>query len=436
MIRSVRLPAILLLVLAVAACEESEVRLSGERISVLQLERQLQPDLEADERNIRLPAPQPNAEWPQAGGLPHHAMHHMAIGEIIERAWSRNIGEGTDYRQQLLAAPVVAAGVVYAMDAAATVSALSLADGALLWQRELAPETEDGSAILAGGLAVDGNFLYVTTGFAEVIALDRTTGADAWRQPVPGPLRAPPVINGGRLFLITIDNQVVALAARDGERLWSHTGPVEVSALVGSPGVAVDAGVVIAPLSTGDLVALRVENGGRLWSDSLTAPTRTDAVGSISAIRGRVVIDRDQIFAISHSGVLAAIDLTRGVRVWTRDIGGIDQPWIAGRYLFLIDVENQLLAVEADTGRIVWVTQLVQFEDPDDRRDRVVWGGPVLASDRLLMAGTHGVILSVSPYTGEIIGQIEISSGVRLGPIIADSTVLFLTEDGDLLAYR
>jgi outer membrane protein assembly factor BamB len=44
--------------------------------------------------------------------------------------------------------------------------------------------------------------------------------------------------------------------------------------------------------------------------------------------------------------------------------------------------------------------------------------------------------VSVSPYTGEVLGREELEGPVTLPPVVADGTVYFLTDRGDLLAYR
>jgi outer membrane protein assembly factor BamB len=66
----------------------------------------------------------------------------------------------------------------------------------------------------------------------------------------------------------------------------------------------------------------------------------------------------------------------------------------------------------------------------------VLWGGPVLAGDRLLVAGTTGDLLAVSPYTGEILGKLDVRDPVRLAPIVANRTIYVLTESGRLIALR
>ena len=50
--------------------------LSGERIPVLSLDRQLEPDPDLAKIAITLPAPVVNPDWPEPGGYPNHAMQH------------------------------------------------------------------------------------------------------------------------------------------------------------------------------------------------------------------------------------------------------------------------------------------------------------------------------------------------------------------------
>ena len=52
------------------------------------------------------------------------------------------------------------------------------------------------------------------------------------------------------------------------------------------------------------------------------------------------------------------------------------------------------------------------------------------------VAGTTGDLLAVSPYTGEILGKIDVRDPVRLAPIVANRTIYVLTDSGRLIALR
>jgi outer membrane protein assembly factor BamB len=190
------------------------------------------------------------------------------------------------------------------------------------------------------------------------------------------------------------------------------------------------------PYSSGELFALKVDTGRVQWQENLFSIRRTDAVAALAQIRGRPVIDRGRVIAISHAGVMAAIDLRTGRRVWAREIGGTESPWIAGDYIYTITNDNELICISREDGKVLWVRGLPRFEDPEDREDAIIWTGPILASDRLIIAGSNSEALAISPYDGRLIGIVEMPDGVSVAPVVANGTVLFLANDAELVAYR
>lgn len=414
---------------------KEEARLPGKRISVLALERALEPDPLLADLAVRLPRPYRNAEWPQAGGVPNHAMHHLSAKGDLRRLWSADIGDGSSRVAQLIASPVVASGLVYTMDVEATVSAFDADTGKLVWRSRLAPKGMD-DGVLGGGLAWGGGQLFATTGFAEIIALDGQTGTEIWRRGLNGPIRAAPTLFRGRVFVMTIANETYALDATDGKVLWNHIGITETAGLLGGASPTADGSTILASSSSGELVALRFENGRMVWSDSMTALHRVDPISTIAHIRGRPVIDRGRVIVTANSGRTFAIDLRTGTRLWERRLGSGSSPWVAGDFIYIVTNTGELVNLSRKTGGIKWVTQLPRFKDPEDREGPIFWSGPVLAGDRLLIGGSNGEVWSVSPYTGKLLGRIKLRGAVYLQPVVANDTVYILTDEAKLFAFR
>jgi len=95
-----------------------------------------------------------------------------------------------------------------------------------------------------------------------------------------------------------------------------------------------------------------------------------------------------------------------------------------------------MAAVDRDDGRVAWVTELPVWEDPEKKKDPITWFGPVLVSDRLVIAGTNAVALSVSPYTGKVLGQQKLSDAAAMGPVVVAGTVFIVCENAKLIALR
>ncbi len=409
--------------------------LPGKRISVLDNDRTLSADSALASRPILLPAPTRNASWPQAGGYANHAMHHIQVADNIQKAWSADIGDGANDEERLNSSPVIADGMVFAMDSQSQISAYNVKDGARIWDIELAPEDDDEGHI-GGGLAYDDGTVFVTTGFAEVVALESKTGKVLWRKNLTAPMRSAPTARGGRLFVVTMNNQLFALNSKTGETLWQHRGLPEIASVLGGASPAVDKGVVVVPYTSGELIALKVENGRVLWQDSLTAARRTDVLSNLAGIRGRPVIDRGLVIAISNGGVMTAIDIRTGQRVWGNEIAGIESPWVAGDYVFVLTTDAEIAAISRKSGKVHWVRGLPRFEDPEDKEDPIVWTGPILASDRLIVAGSNQEAIAISPYDGRILGIVDMPDRVTVAPVVSDGSVYFLADDAELVAYR
>jgi len=409
--------------------------LPGERIPVLALDRKIDPDPRLADIKVALPRPEVNPEWPQPGGLPSHAMQHPEAGGKLERLWQASIGRGGSSDSQLLAQPVIADGRVYTLDVRAEARAFDAATGRELWRRSLAPRDDD-EGILGGGIAFSRGRLVVTTGFGAAVALDAATGEEVWRRPLSGPMRAGPTIYGDRVFIVTIANQVHALAMDDGRVLWTSAGIGETAGLLGGAAPAADADVVLAPFSSGEMTALRMENGRTIWTESLIAVRATDPVSALPHIRGHPVIDRGRVIAVSHSGRMVAVDLRTGNRIWEQAIGGTYMPWVAGDYIFVVSTNGELACVSRQDGRVRWVQPMQRYGDEARKRDPITWAGPVLVGDRLIVAGSNGEVWSYSPYSGEALGRIRLSGTIYLQPAVANETVYVLTDDAQLIALR
>jgi outer membrane protein assembly factor BamB len=269
-----------------------------------------------------------------------------------------------------------------------------------------------------------------------MLALDPADGKIIWRQNISAPLHSAPTVADGRIFAVTIENELNALSIDDGRKLWSHNGIPEPAGLLGGASPAVEGEVVIAAYTSGELFALRVENGRAVWSDSLASTRSVNAISGLADIRGRPVIDHGRVFAVSHSGRMAAIDLRSGDRVWEQDIASSHSPWVAGDYVFVLANDNTVVCLTRKDGKVRWVHQLPRYQDEKAKSDPIRWAGPVLGGNRVIVLSSLGDAVSLAAETGQPVGSQSISGEAFLGPVIAGNTLYLLTDDANLSAYR
>ncbi len=446
--------------------EEKQLREQGitpdeeRRVSILLFEQSLSVDTDMAGTSIVLPPEYVNSGWMQTGAFPSHAPQHLTGARAFELAWKKSLGQKSDNKGWVMAPPVIAGKNMYLMDSRGTIRAVSLGDGETLWKRKLKSilrevEEQDRAGRFSGGfrglvdqlrnsrsegygggLAVSGGVLYVTSGFGYAMALDIKTGDQIWLSQTPTPLHGAPAIADGRLFVVSQDDELFAFSTETGEILWTFQGIVEPARILSSSAPAIYGEIVVAPFASGELGALRVQNGRGIWNGALTRSSGLTSLSELNDIAASPVIFDNAVYAISHSGVLVAIDLRNGQRLWSRQIGGIHMPWIAGDTIFVMTSEGQLAALSRADGKVIWVREMRKFKKMKKRKKRIAWAGPVLVSDHLVLVSSAGDVVQVSPQNGETIKELKFSDKFFIAPIVANGMIYLISDDAKVYALQ
>ncbi|MEM0927902.1 MAG: PQQ-binding-like beta-propeller repeat protein [Pseudomonadota bacterium] len=417
---------------------------------VLLLEEQVIVDPAFNDQPLIVPPAFTNSEWAQTAGEADHALHHVAAPADLKRAWRIKASSRKAKDAPITAAPVVSNGRIFLIDAVAEIRAFDAETGKRLWSTALTPDVRDrktrrynifarsnpGYLGFGGGAAVEGNMLFVTSGFGFVAALSVDDGEVIWKAEAPGPLRNPPTVGDGLVIAVTISNEVIALEQGTGTQAWTFESFEEPARFLASAAPAISEDSVIVPFSSGEVTSLAANNGRIQWSAVISRTSRLNALSTLGDVAGSPVVDRGAIFSVTQSGQMTGIDARTGTVVWEQPVGGYHTPWLAGETLFVASNRNTLTAVNRVDGRIRWHTQLDEYENEKDRKNRIVWAGPVLAGDHLYLTSTTGQMIAVDPVLGDVVDQYRLKDGSTLPPVVAGGMVYVLTEGGHLEAFE
>lgn len=406
---------------------EKQQPLPGKRIPVAQARDNVGAELAAADKPVVLPSPQANDGWTQPGGEPGNSPGHLALaGSGIRQAWSADAGTGSSSAGKLTASPLVYGGRVYTIDATARVTAFSASGGSAVWRASLVPENERKEGGYGGGLAIDNGRLYAATGFGTVVALDPVSGKKLWEKNIGVPVRASPTAVNDKVFVLTTEGHVYALAGFDGGELWTFRGAPERTSIISSPSPAVESGVVVVPYPSGELVALRADDGTALWSESLA---RTRTVSSLASLSdaARPAVDGGVVYAVGHAGRLIATQIKTGERLWSLNVPGTQAPVIAGENLFVVDTSGQLQAITRRDGKVVWAAKLPGAS---------TWSGPTLAGGLLWLTSNQGQLVGVDPATGRVTTQQSLGAPIYIAPVVAGGRMYVLTDKARLVAFN
>ena len=232
--------------------------------------------------------------------------------------------------------PFATDGRVYVADGAGLIHALGLSDGTSIWTATEAIESQS-------DITVVGSHLYVGTGDGRLVAIDTSTGAEAWRMAVsPGSVAVATVAASADAVAVTTDDHFVAVLDPDtGAIRWRQEVGVDA---IGTPVIA-DGTVYVGgagDVATGSLVAYDLANGTERWRihELISSPVVVDGIG----------------YTGSAAGTVAALDLATGDVRWRASFNGnVRAPAVVGDVVYLsVDGERRIVALDRATGGELW----------------------------------------------------------------------------------
>jgi outer membrane protein assembly factor BamB len=422
----------------------------GERIPVLPAQDVVNPSAALRGQDFSLPPAAVIADWPVPGGNAEQSVEHVAAAPNLTIAWRRGLGvAGLNRAHFVTAPPVEAEGKVFAMDGQAHVSAHDARSGNRLWEVDVRPRGRDDRRdrdAYGGGVAYANGKLFVTSGYRLITALDAKTGRTLWVTRTDQPLHGAPNVADGRVFTVTLDDQLLAFGADKGEAIWNYQAIIEPARILAASSPAISGDTIVTGFASGELIAQRAPNGNDLWTQALSQSSRNNALSEIRDIAGRPIIYKGDVFAASHAGLFSAIDIRTGAPRWTIPLSSQTTPWAAGDVVYIVSTTGQLVCVARESGQVYWVQDLNAAPPANTTRGRrrkapkqpkrAYWSGPVLASGRLILVSSNGDLQARDPKTGDVQRTIRLGAPAMQSPIAAGDMLYLVTEKAELIAFR
>ncbi len=396
-----------------------KIPLKGRRISLYGMESQTR------EKDLFSPAktqvsPSPVVLWGQAG---LNAQHHMGSCALegsmawpLVPVWFASVfGDAT-----LPVSPVTSQQHVFVVDNMGAVSAFDW-HGKRVWSVQV--NRNRSFFGMGGGLATDGQTLYVTTPTGLVLALNCCTGKRLWQHTLNYPARNGPALLDHRLAIITLANQIVMLDARTGKELWEVQGFKDDTMVLGGsvPGMTSDC--VVVGTGSGEVLALSLERGDRLWEQQLGTLV-LEGEKNFRHIHACPVIVGKSVYIASESGKLVCFDLLSGEVVWSQDIHSGQTPVVLGDGLVTVTANGTCLALDRHTGKELWEVRVSQ-------QKRLF--GPIVAGGLIYVLSENGQLYGLDPAKkGKKVLVQSLKRTYTLAPIAVRGGLLFFSKNGTL----
>lgn len=335
-------------------------------------------------------------------------------GELaIKKVWSNAVGPVTSP----LLASVQASGVAVA----STDGQLALLDaltGKDVWRLKLGDNIQAG----VGG---DGQRFAVVTQRNEVVTVEN--GKVVWRYALSAVSLTPPLVAGGRVFVLGADRTVTALDGASGQKIWSQQR-------TGEPLVLNQAGLLI-PFGDnllvgwgGRLAALNPMNGVTRWETLLATSRGTNEVERLVDLVAGADRLGNTVCARAFQSAVACVDASRGSNLWSRS--SLGHTGLAGdeSLIFGAESDSKVHAWQRQGGQTAWSQEGLRFRG---------LSAPLVLGRSVVLGDSEGLLHFLSRQDGKPLLRVATDGSAIVGrPVAVDQTLVVVTRTGGVFGYR
>lgn len=265
--------------------------------------------------------------------------------------------------------------------------------------------------------------IFAIAGINQIAAVDSKTGDILWKKTIAAIPVSTPIPDSEKIYVTTNDNKLYALSSLDGELQWVQSGISRPAAIFGAADPVIYKNLVLASYSSGEIYAYNKETGEIAWIEDLNLNKATNSDFYLNDIDATPIVKDGIAYSIGNGGLIKAINAKEGSYLWRREIAGIIDFWVAKDFLFVINNDDKLIALHRKTGKIKWVSQLLDYKNKKKPQSKIIYSGVVMAGNKLLVTDVLGEILIISPFDGKIEKTIKTGSKIFHSPIIVNKEI-------------
>ena len=332
----------------------------------------------------------------------------------VRTAWKLSLGKAEGYAFS----PVMIGATVVAASADGAIVRVDAATGNVLWKVK-AP------GALSAGVGTDGNLIVLGGDKGAVLAYD-LDGKLLWQAQASSEVLSSPAVGQGVVVVRSVDNRIVGLDAKTGDKKWTVQRVAPPLTLRNAPGMVVVGKEVIIAQPGGKLLSQIIATGAPKWEIAVGESRGATELERVTDIGGTpVVIDQD-VCAVAYQGRVGCFDINTGAARWSKELSSDVGVSVDQRFVFAVDDKGAVAAFARDTGASVWKNDKLSF-----RR----LSTPVSYGRAVAVGDYQGYIHFLSREDGAFLARAATDgSPVISVPIVAGSNLIFQTQNGTVTA--
>lgn len=332
----------------------------------------------------------------------------------VRTAWKLDMGKADNY----VFTPAMVGNTLIVAGADGSLARVEAANGRQLWRIK----AETG---LTAGVGSDGNMIVVGAAKGLVLTFDMD-GKPLWKTQASSEVLSSPVVGDGMVVVRSIDNRVIGLDAKTGEKKWTVQRVSPPLSLRSTPGMVVVGKEVIIAQPGGKLLALTMTTGAARWEVAVAEARGATELERVTDIGGTPALFEQDVCAASYQGRVGCFDVATGTARWTKALSSHVGVAVDQRFLFAVDDKGAISAFNREGGASVWKNDKLGF-----RR----LSTPVSYGRAVAVGDFEGYIHFLSREDGAFLARAATDgSAITSPPMVAGSNLIFQTQSGTVTA--
>jgi outer membrane protein assembly factor BamB len=267
-------------------------------------------------------------------------------------------------------------------------------------------------------------------GPAELTSFDEKVDVDVvWRLSLgkgsgAKNIRLRPAVSGDNVYMADYNGQLVALELESGDEVWSQSFDQKITS-----GVVVAENDLFIATQDGILHSISKESGELQWSQPLSSE-------SIAP----VVVDKTQVYIRTIDGHLTAFERSNGQQNWTYEaalpvltVHGTGSPVLLQSLVITGFANGKLVALDKELGIPRWNKRLAIPQGRSELERLVDLDGTPLVEEGIVYATAYHGKLSAIGFDGKTQWETELSS--YFGPAMGLGNLYITRDDDHVQAY-
>lgn len=332
----------------------------------------------------------------------------------VRQVWTTALGSISGVQLD----PYVQEDTVTFASADGTVAVVNVRSGAVVWRAELKEP-------LSVGVGGSGSLRSVVSRDGQLIVVD--SGRELWRQRLSAQTFTPPLLAGGRVFVLTADRSVHAFDAQSGQRLWVRQRQGE-ALVLRQAGVLTPVGNTLLAGFGGRLSGLNPDNGSTRWETSIANPRGANDIDRLVELTAPASRVGDSVCVRAFQASLACADAVNGALVWALPASGAVGVHGDAEHVFASEANGSVIALSRADGGKLWASDVLKFR-------RLT--APLLLGRSVVLADQSGLVHMLSRTDGTVLDRVSTdSSGVVVRPVAAAGTLVVISSNGNVYGFR